>query len=62
VLVATGLLFVSVLNTGAGALWSDLGACVIHRTPDGTDILGGAVKRDDTASDALYFKFQVDPL
>ena len=26
------------------------------------DILGGAVKRNDTASDALYFKFHVDPL
>jgi len=46
----------------AVVLWSDLGARVIHNTPDGVDILGGAVKRDDTASDALYFKFQVDPL
>jgi len=35
---------------------------VIHNTPDGVDILGGAVKRDDTASDALYFKFRVNPL
>ena len=28
----------------------------------GVDILGGAVKRDDKANDALYFKFRVDPL
>ena len=35
---------------------------MIHATPDGTDILGGKVKRDDKASDALYFKFRVDPL
>ncbi len=46
----------------AAILWSDAGARVIHNTGDGVDILGGAVKRGDTASDALYFKFQVDPL
>lgn len=48
--------------TQAEILWSDVGSRVIHNTPDGTDILGGAVERDDTASDALYFKFHVDPL
>ena len=46
----------------ANVLWSDAGARVIHQTPEGVDILGGAVKRDDTANDALYFKFQIDPL
>jgi signal transduction histidine kinase len=46
----------------AAILWSDPGSRVIHATPDGTDILGGKVKRDDKASDALYFKFRVDPL
>jgi len=46
----------------ATVLWSDSASRVIHATPDGTDILGGAVKRDDTASDVLYFKFHVDPL
>lgn len=50
------------LNTDAAVLWSDLRPRVIHRTPDGMDILGGAVKRDDTASDALFFKFRVNPL
>jgi signal transduction histidine kinase len=43
-------------------LWSDPASRVIHATPGGTDILGGAVKRDDKASDVLYFKFHVDPL
>jgi signal transduction histidine kinase len=46
----------------AAILWSDREARVIHKTPDGVDALGGAVKRDDTASDALYFKLHVDPL
>src|SRR5579862_257208 len=59
-----GLLWLAVLTTPAHAaiLWSDPGSRVIHSTPDGTDILGGKVKRDDKASDALYFKFRVDPL
>ena len=46
----------------AEILWSDPASRVIHATPDGTDILGGKAKRDDKASDALYFKFRVDPL
>ena len=50
------------MPAGAEILWSDAGSRVIHATPDGTDILGGKVKRDDKASDALYFKFRADPL
>jgi signal transduction histidine kinase len=46
----------------AKILWSDPASRVIHATPDGSDILNGAVKRNDTASDALYFKLHVDPL
>lgn len=46
----------------ATTLWSDPASRVIHSTPDGTDILGGKVKRDDKANDVLYFKFRVDPL
>jgi ligand-binding sensor domain-containing protein/signal transduction histidine kinase len=42
-------------------LWSDLGATLAHDTGLGTDILGGAVKRDDSSSDTLYFKFHVNP-
>jgi ligand-binding sensor domain-containing protein/signal transduction histidine kinase len=43
-------------------LWSDLGATLAHETGAGSDILGGALKRDDSANDTLYFKFRVDPL
>jgi signal transduction histidine kinase/ligand-binding sensor domain-containing protein len=46
----------------AVVLWSDLGATLAHETGPGVDILGGAVHRDDTAADTLYFKFHVDPL
>jgi ligand-binding sensor domain-containing protein/signal transduction histidine kinase len=51
-------------------LWSDLGATLVHDTGAGSsfvtgsamDILGGAVKADDSSSNTLYFKFRVDPL
>jgi signal transduction histidine kinase/ligand-binding sensor domain-containing protein len=46
----------------AAILWSDLGATLAHQTGTGADILGGLVRRDDTSSDTLYFKFHVDPL
>lgn len=46
----------------AVVLWSDLGATLVHETGTGSDILGGALKRDDAANDTLYFKFHVDPL
>jgi signal transduction histidine kinase/streptogramin lyase len=46
----------------AGVLWSDLGATLVHETGAGNDILGGALKRDDTSNDTLYFMFHVDPL
>jgi signal transduction histidine kinase len=43
-------------------LWHDDDARLVHNTGEGIDILGGAVKRDDKASDALYFRFHVDPI
>jgi streptogramin lyase len=46
----------------AVVLWSDLSATLVYETGVGSDILGGAVKRDDASSDTLYFKFHVDPL
>ena len=46
----------------AAILWSDLGATLVHDSGAGSDILGGALKRDDTSSDTLYFKFHVEPL
>jgi ligand-binding sensor domain-containing protein/signal transduction histidine kinase len=50
------------MTSRAVVLWSDLGATLVYQTGMGSDILGGAVKRDDSATDALYFKFHVDPL
>ncbi len=52
----------AVFSAQATILWSDAESRVIHNTPEGADILGGAVKRDDTASDVLFFRFRVDPL
>ena len=46
----------------ATILWSEPGARVVHETGEGVDILGGKVKRDGKAGDALYFKFHVDPI
>src|SRR5712671_2018102 len=45
----------------AAILWSDLGATLVHESGPGNDILGGVIKRDNTSSDTLYFKFHVDP-
>ena len=56
----TALLFV--LTARAEVLWSDPGPKNIRDSGPGEDILRGALKRDDTASDTLYFKFRVDPL
>jgi ligand-binding sensor domain-containing protein/signal transduction histidine kinase len=50
------------LPAHAVILWNDPGTTLAHETGAGTDILGGAVKRDDSANDTLYFKFHVDPL
>ena len=62
--VSAGVLMLAAwpMPVHATILWSDPASRVIHATPDGTDILGGKAKRDDKASDALYFKFRVDPL
>ena len=43
-------------------LWTDPDTTLVHENGDGIDILGGAVKRDITANDTLYFKFHVNPL
>jgi len=42
-------------------LWSDSGSLLISDNGAGRDILEGAVKRDDSSNDTLYFKFHVDP-
>ncbi len=50
------------MPVGAVILWNDPGTTLVHENGAGRDILGGAVKRDDSANDTLYFKFHVDPL
>jgi signal transduction histidine kinase len=46
----------------AAILWSEPDARLVHSTGLGVDILDGKVHRTDTNTDALYFKFHVDPL
>lgn len=55
--------FVFVVFPARGVvLWSDAGATLVHNTGAGRDIVEGAVKRDDSSRDTLYFKFHVNPL
>ncbi len=63
-IVTSALLWLAAMATPlrANILWNDSKPVLIHENGDGKDILHGAVKRDDTASDALYFKVHVDPL
>lgn len=56
------LLLFWIVPVRAVILWSDSGSTLAHDTGSGADILGGAVKRDDTSSDTLYFKFHINPL
>lgn len=51
-----------VLPASASILWSEPRAILAHETGAGEDILHGAVKRDNTSTGTLYFKFHVDPL
>ncbi len=55
-------MFLALATCRADIIWSDLGATLAHETGPGTDILGGSVKRDNAATDALYFKFHVNPI
>src|ERR1022692_4236400 len=47
-------------RSSAVILWNDPDMTLVRENGTGTDILGGAVKRDDSANDTLYFKFHVD--
>ena len=46
----------------AEILWSHPSATLAHETGRGADVLHGAVRRDDSSSDTLYFRLHVDPL
>jgi ligand-binding sensor domain-containing protein/signal transduction histidine kinase len=59
-LVALFLLFPA--SVPAVILWTDPDTTLVHENGAGSDILGGSVKRDNTANDTLYFKFHVNPL
>jgi ligand-binding sensor domain-containing protein/signal transduction histidine kinase len=59
-MIGVACAFVTPVN--AVILWNDPDTTLVHENGAGTDILHGAVKRDDTANDTLYFKFHVDPL
>ncbi len=61
-LALTILVAIFLPSARAEVLWSDPASRVIHATPDGSDILGSKVKRDDRASDVLYFKVHIEPL
>lgn len=56
------LLLFWIVPVRAVILWSDSGSTLAHDTGNGADILEGAVKRDDTSNDTLYFRFHIDPL
>ena len=56
------LLSVTAPPARATVLWSMPGPVTVHENGQGTDILGGAVKRTKKEGDALYFKFHVNPL
>lgn len=49
-------------DAAAAILWSDLGTTTVHESGEGADISGRLVRRDDKATDTLYFKFHLDPL
>ena len=50
------------LQARAVVLWSNFDPITVNNNGAGTDLLGGAVKRDETANDTLYFKFRVEPI
>ena len=61
-LLVVWMAWVLVTPANAVILWNDPDTTLVHENGAGADILGGAVKRDDSANDTLYFKFHVDPL
>ena len=61
-LTISALMFwAALLPARAVVLWSLPGPVTVHENGAGRDILGGAVKRNAKDSDALYFKFRVNP-
>src|ERR1700741_1001225 len=55
-------MLMAALQTHAVVLWSNYDPIFVNTNGPGTDLLGGAVKRDDTANDTLYFKVHIEPI
>ena len=53
---------ISAFQARAVILWSNFDPLTVNNDGPGTDLLGGAVKRDEAANDTLYFKFRVEPI
>ncbi|HEV2318804.1 MAG TPA: histidine kinase [Verrucomicrobiae bacterium] len=62
ILASVAVAVLGCLPARAAILWSEPDARLVHNTGQGVDILGGKVRRTGTNTDALYFKFHVDPL
>lgn len=64
--LAFGLMVLAMMawtdSSQAVLLWSDLGATQVHETGPGADILGGGLRRNNSSTNTLYFKFHVDPV
>jgi len=60
--LAICITLLSAMSSSAAVQWRNKSSVLAHNTGPGQDILGGVLKRNDTASDTLYFKFHVDPL
>ena len=56
------LMLMASFQSHAVVLWSNFDPIFVNTNGPGTDLLGGAVKRDNTANDTLYFKFRVEPI
>jgi ligand-binding sensor domain-containing protein/signal transduction histidine kinase len=61
-LALSAVIFLSfVSSVHAVILWNDPETTLVRENGLASDILGGALKRDDFANDSLYFKFHVEP-
>ena len=55
-------LLLAAFQAHAVVLWSFYDPITINENGSGTDLLGGALKRNGGANDTLYFKLRVEPI
>src|ERR1700722_4247919 len=55
-------ILIGAFQARAVVLWSFYDPITINENGSGTDLLGGALKRNGGANDTLYFKFRVEPI